>query len=130
MSDERPPFPPFDEDSAWAKVLGAEAAWNTRDPERVALAYTEDSVWRNRDTFLQGRDEIRDFLAATDLSKELQKALTSLSFEIRTEIRFIPNEAGGVRPEVKAKVDPPKRKARASEAPPADEPDAPTDEEE
>ena len=64
MSDERPPFPPFDEDSAWAKVLGAEAAWNTRDPERVALAYTEDSVWRNRDTFLQGRDEIRDFLAA------------------------------------------------------------------
>ena len=48
--------------------------------------------------------EIRDFLEATDLSKELQKALTSLSFEIRTEIRFIPNEAGGVRPDVKASI--------------------------
>jgi len=48
--------------------------------------------------------EIRDFLEATDLSKELQKALTSLSFEIRTEIRFIPNEAGGVRPDVKSSI--------------------------
>ena len=53
--------------------------------------------------------EIRDFLSATDLSKELQKALTALSFEIRTEIRFIPNDAGGVKPVVKAVVDPPKR---------------------
>lgn len=50
--------------------------------------------------------EVRDFLSATDLAQELQKALTSLSFEIRTEIRFIPNEAGGVKPEVKAEVDP------------------------
>lgn len=53
--------------------------------------------------------EIRDFLEATDLSKELQKALTALSFEIRTEIRFIPNDSGGVKPVVKAEVDPPKR---------------------
>ena len=59
MSDDRPPLPPFDEASARAKVLGAEAAWNSRDPQRVALAYSEDSEWRNRDTFLQGRDEIR-----------------------------------------------------------------------
>ena len=44
-------------------MLGAEAAWNTRDLERVAMAYSPDSVWRNRDTFLQGRDEIRTFLA-------------------------------------------------------------------
>lgn len=56
--------------------------------------------------------ELRDFLSATDLSKELQKALTSLSFEIRTEIRFIPNDAGGIKPEVKAHVDPPKRKKK------------------
>lgn len=56
--------------------------------------------------------EVRDFLSATDLAQELQKALTSLSFEIRTEIRFIPNDAGGVKPEVKAEVEP-KRKKRA-----------------
>lgn len=59
--------------------------------------------------------EIRDFLAATDLSKELQKALTALSFEIRTEIRFIPNDSGGVKPVVKAAVDPPKRRAHSEE---------------
>lgn len=56
--------------------------------------------------------EVRDFLSATDLAHELQKALTSLSFEIRTEIRFIPNEAGGVRPEVKAQVDPKRARSR------------------
>jgi hypothetical protein len=50
--------------------------------------------------------EVREFLEAADLSKELQKALTSLSFEIRTEIRFVPNDAGGIKPEVKAKVAP------------------------
>ncbi len=63
--------------------------------------------------------EVRDFLSATDLAAELQKALTSLSFEIRTEIRFIPNEAGGVKPEVKAEVEPRhahrKRKRRHAE---------------
>jgi len=46
----KPPFPPFTPDSARQKVQAAEDAWNTRDPEKVALAYTEDSVWRNRDT--------------------------------------------------------------------------------
>ena len=63
MTDQRPPFPPFDEAAAWKKVLGAEAAWNTRDPDKVAGAYSVDSVWRNRDTFLTGREEIRGFLA-------------------------------------------------------------------
>jgi uncharacterized protein (TIGR02246 family) len=58
----RPPFPPFDEETALQKVQAAEDAWNTRDPERVALAYTEDSVWRNRDRFVTGRDEITAFL--------------------------------------------------------------------
>ena len=62
MTEERPPFPPFDEAAAWKKVLGAEAAWNTRDADKVAGAYSLDSVWRNRDTFVTGRDEIRDFL--------------------------------------------------------------------
>ncbi|MBL1078873.1 nuclear transport factor 2 family protein [Nocardia sp. 2] len=58
----RPPLPPFSLESAQAKVRAAENAWNTRDPERVAQAYTEDSVWRNRDEFLTGRAEIVDFL--------------------------------------------------------------------
>jgi nuclear transport factor 2 (NTF2) superfamily protein len=54
----RPPFPPFDEQSALEKVQAAEDAWNTCNPERVALAYTEDSVWRNRDRFVTGREQI------------------------------------------------------------------------
>ncbi len=58
----RPPLPPFDETSATAKVRAAEAAWNSRDPERVAAAYTEDCVWRNRSEFVRGRDEIVGFL--------------------------------------------------------------------
>ncbi|WP_040780438.1 nuclear transport factor 2 family protein [Nocardia pneumoniae] len=58
----RPPLPPFDAASARLKVRAAEDAWNTRDPERVAAAYTEDSVWRNRDEFLTGRDAIVEFL--------------------------------------------------------------------
>jgi hypothetical protein len=55
-------LPPFDETGALAKVQAAEDAWNTRDPERVAAAYTVDSVWRNRDEFITGRDEIVAFL--------------------------------------------------------------------
>ncbi|MBF6191306.1 nuclear transport factor 2 family protein [Nocardia implantans] len=58
----RPPLPPFDAESAKAKVRAAENAWNTRDPELVAAAYTEDSVWRNRDEFFTGRDAIVEFL--------------------------------------------------------------------
>jgi nuclear transport factor 2 (NTF2) superfamily protein len=58
----RPPLPPFDGTSARAKVRAAEDGWNSRDPERVALAYTEDSMWRNRSTFVRGRAEIVEFL--------------------------------------------------------------------
>jgi nuclear transport factor 2 (NTF2) superfamily protein len=58
----RPPLPPFTYDSALQKVRAAEDGWNSRDPERVALAYTQDSVWRNRAEFLQGRAAIVDFL--------------------------------------------------------------------
>ena len=54
--------PPFILETALAKVEAAETAWNTRDPERVALAYTEDSVWRNRTEFINGREEIKAFL--------------------------------------------------------------------
>jgi uncharacterized protein (TIGR02246 family) len=58
----RPPLPPFDENAARQKVQAAEDAWNTRDPERVAGAYTEDSVWRNRGEFVTGRAAIVEFL--------------------------------------------------------------------
>lgn len=73
-----PPCPPFDEDSARQKVQAAEDAWNTRDPERVAQAYTEDSIWRNRDEFLRGRAEIVEFLRskwARELDYALRKEL-------------------------------------------------------
>lgn len=58
----RPPLPPFDHDSAVLKVRRAEDAWNSRNPEQVSLAYTPDSRWRNRSTFLTGRAEIVAFL--------------------------------------------------------------------
>ncbi|QHD87873.1 DUF1348 family protein [Gordonia sp. JH63] len=58
----RPPLPPFTEATAIQKVRAAEDAWNTRDPERISLAYSEDSWWRNRSTFVQGRAAIVEFL--------------------------------------------------------------------
>lgn len=63
MTDQpRPPFPPFDAESAAAKARKAENAWNGRDPVAVSLAYTQDSVWRNRSDFFSGRDAIVAFL--------------------------------------------------------------------
>ena len=61
---DRPPLPPFTEETARTKVQAAEDAWNTRDPDRVVLAYTADTVWRNRSEFLVGRDEVHAFLVA------------------------------------------------------------------
>ncbi len=60
--ESRPPLPPFTLETALAKVQAAEDAWNTRNPERVSLAYTPDSTWRNRNVFIEGRDAIRTFL--------------------------------------------------------------------
>jgi len=60
----RPPFPPFDQASAAQKVRAAEDAWNSRDPQKVALAYTPDTRWRNRGTFLTGREAVEAFLIA------------------------------------------------------------------
>jgi len=62
MSEQRPPFPPFTRETAIQKVRLAEDAWNSRDPERVALAYTLDSQWRNRAEFPSGRQQIVEFL--------------------------------------------------------------------
>ena len=76
MSSEqaRPPFPPFTRETAIQKVRGAEDGWNSRDPQRVSLAYTPDSRWRNRSEFLVGREEIVAFLTRK-WSKELEYRL-------------------------------------------------------
>jgi uncharacterized protein len=90
MTESRPPLPPFDLDGALAKVQAAEDAWNSRDPHKVALAYTEDSVWRNRDVFLAGREQIVAFLTAKwerELSYVLRKSLWGFR-ENRIAVRF------------------------------------------
>lgn len=90
MPEERPPLPPFTRETAVQKVQAAEDAWNTRDPERVALAYTPDSQWRNRDVFLRGRAEIVEFLTAKwarELDYALRKSLWSADGD-RIAVRF------------------------------------------
>lgn len=82
--------PPFTLEKALAKVQAAEDAWNSRDPERVAMAYTEDSEWRNRTEFLRGRDEIRAFLARKwekELDYRLKKELWGFR-DNRMAVRF------------------------------------------
>jgi uncharacterized protein len=99
MTESRPPFPPFDADTAAQKVQAAEDAWNTRDPHRVSLAYTPDSVWRNRDRFLTGRDEIVAFLTEKwdrELDYALRKALWSFSGDrIAVRFQYECRDAGG-----------------------------------
>jgi nuclear transport factor 2 (NTF2) superfamily protein len=86
----RPPVPPFNEETARQKVQAAEDAWNTRDPEKVAGAYTPDSRWRNRDEFVTGRDEIVAFLQRKwdrELEYALRKDLWAFT-EDRIAVRF------------------------------------------
>lgn len=83
-------MPPFTAESARQKVQAAQDAWNTHDPERVACAYTEDSQWRNRDEFFQGRDAIVEFLRrkwARELDYSLRKELWCFT-ENRISVRF------------------------------------------
>lgn len=87
---DRPPLPPFTVESATEKVRLAEDAWNSRDPQRVAQAYTLDSQWRNRNEFLQGRDEIEVFLTRKwrrELDYRLIKELWAFR-ENRIAVRF------------------------------------------
>ena len=96
----RPPLPPFTEDTARLKVQAAEDAWNSRDPERVALAYTEDSEWRNRSEFINGRPAIIDLLRrkwARELDYRLKKelwAFTGNRIAVRFEYEF--HDAAGL----------------------------------
>ena len=87
---QRPPLPPFTRESALAKVQAAEDAWNSRDPERVAQAYSPDSEWRNRDQCFQGRDSIVEFLTykwAHELHYKLMKELWAYT-DNRISVRF------------------------------------------
>lgn len=82
--------PPFTLHTAILKVRAAEDAWNSRDPHRVSLAYSDDSQWRNRDQFLRGREQIRAFLAqkwARELDYRLAKSLWSFT-DNRIAVRF------------------------------------------
>ena len=94
VSQVKPPVPPFTEETARTKVKAAEDAWNTRDPEVVAKAYTEDSQWRNRDEFFTGREAIKEFLRrkwAKELDYKLMKELwayTGNHISVRFEYEF------------------------------------------
>jgi nuclear transport factor 2 (NTF2) superfamily protein len=87
---QRPPVPPFTAESARQKVQAAEDAWNSRDPARVAAAYSASSAWRNRDEFFTGRDEIKAFLTrkwAKELHYRLMKELWAFTDD-RISVRF------------------------------------------
>ncbi|MBC7912680.1 MAG: nuclear transport factor 2 family protein [Pyrinomonadaceae bacterium] len=78
MDEQKPPFPPFTMETALEKVKLAEAAWNSKDPERIPMAYTVDTEWRNRTEFITGREQVKLFLKqkfATELDYRLKKEL-------------------------------------------------------
>lgn len=90
MNEPRHPIPPFTHDTALRKVQAAEDAWNTRDPEKVAQAYTIDTVWRNRDQHIVGRDQVIAFLTTKwqrELDYRLRKNLWAFTDD-RIAVRF------------------------------------------
>jgi hypothetical protein len=90
MKQSRPPLPPFTYETAVQKVRAAENAWNTCDPEKIALAYTIDSQWRNRAEFVSGRDEVKKFLQrkwARELEYRLIKEIWTFA-DARIAVRF------------------------------------------
>lgn len=89
-TDKKYPLPPFTLESAKEKVQLAEDAWNSRDPIKVSMAYTQNSIWRNRDNFIRGRKEIQEFLSgkwSNELDYKLKKELWSYNFN-RIAVRF------------------------------------------
>ena len=90
MEEKRYPLPPFNMETALQKVQAAEDAWNTRDPEKVCLAYTIDTEWRNRTAFINGREEVKEFLKRKwekELDYKLKKELWGFR-ENRMAVRF------------------------------------------
>mmetsp|Transcript_6054 Transcript_6054/g.6269 ORF Transcript_6054/g.6269 Transcript_6054/m.6269 type:complete len:154 (-) Transcript_6054:407-868(-) len=97
--EQKPPFPPFTEETAKQKIQAAEDAWNSKDPNKVCMAYTIDTEWRNRSEFINGREGVRQFLQGK-WDKELDYKLKKSYFahvENRISVRFeyeYRNEAG------------------------------------
>ncbi|WP_295791612.1 nuclear transport factor 2 family protein [Mucilaginibacter sp.] len=90
MENKRYPLPPFNMETALQKVQAAEDAWNTKDPEKVCLAYTIDTEWRNRTDFINGREEVKQFLTRKwekELDYKLKKELWGFR-ENRMAVRF------------------------------------------
>ena len=90
MNTQKPPLPPFDAHSAARKVRMAEDAWNSRDPDRVVQVYTQDTVWRNRAEFPQGREQVHEFLVrkwSRELDYRLIKELWTCG-DCRIAVRF------------------------------------------
>ena len=88
--EKKLPLPPFTEETALQKVQMAEDAWNTQNPEKVSLAYTVDTEWRNRDQFINGREEVREFLTnkwQKELDYKLKKELWAFH-DNRIAVRF------------------------------------------
>jgi len=88
--EQKLPLPPFTKETAIQKIRMAEDAWNTRDPEKVSLVYSEDTIWRNRSEFLQGREEVKAFLYRKwdkELDYRLIKELWSFT-DNRISVRF------------------------------------------
>jgi nuclear transport factor 2 (NTF2) superfamily protein len=89
-NEQKPPFPPFTRETALQKVQMAEDAWNTKNPEKVSLAYTADTEWRNRSEFLNGRKEVVEFLTRKwqkELDYRLKKELWAFT-DNRIAVRF------------------------------------------
>lgn len=88
--EQKPPLPPFNEETAKQKIQMAENAWNSKDPEKVSLAYTVDTEWRNRSEFINGREEVRAFLIRKwnkELDYKLKKSYWAHSGN-RIAVRF------------------------------------------
>lgn len=88
--EQKPPFPPFTEETARQKVQMAENAWNTKDPEKVCMAYTIDTEWRNRDEFINGREAVKAFLQrkwAKEIDYRLKKELWAFT-DNKIAVRF------------------------------------------
>ncbi len=88
--EQKPPFPPFNLETATQKIQMAEDAWNTKDPEKVCMAYTIDTEWRNRDQFINGREEVKAFLTDKwnkELDYRLKKELWTYR-DNRIAVRF------------------------------------------
>jgi uncharacterized protein len=88
--EQKPPFPPFTEETARQKIQMAEDAWNSKDPERVSMAYTVDTEWRNRNEFINGREEVKAFLErkwAKERDYKLKKELWTYR-DNRIAVRF------------------------------------------